>query len=58
MRATLLIVPFTLLPDLGDAPGCVFAGRVWQGGQFVRWLLFVAVAVLIGLGWLLHRTAS
>jgi hypothetical protein len=117
MRVVLLIVLFTLLSGLGDALGFIYAGRVWQGGQFnaanalkstaafqagvtmywlalrhleaqgvvaveaqtlfwfgatvigiavlsrqfLRWPLpdqAVALAVLIGIGWLLHRTAT
>jgi hypothetical protein len=117
MKALLLIVIFTLLSGLGDALGFIYAGRVWQAGQFhgiealksaaafqagvamywlalrhlqmqgvvaveaqslfwfgatvigiavlsrqfIRWALpdqAIACCVLVGIGWLLHRTSN
>ena len=34
MGTTLLILLFTMLSGIGDALGFIYAGRVWQGGQF------------------------
>ncbi len=34
MEAVFFIVLFTLLSGLGDACGFVYAGKVWEGGQF------------------------
>jgi hypothetical protein len=117
MRTVALILLFTLLSGIGDALGFIYAGRVWQGGQFhgvealksagsfqlgvamywlalhhleaqgvvaveaqtlfwfaativgiailsrqfLRWPLpdqAIAATVLIGIGWLLYRTAD